>query len=86
MYTCDDCGNVFDRTEMHFDESGEIQMCDTDWADFQGQLAMGAYADRYHDPRPAVAFDDDAYTYDSPKRADCVERLIDAADMRDVFA
>lgn len=85
-HKCDDCGGMFDRTEMMFDESGAVQMCDTDWADFQGQLAMERYVDYRHDPRPAVAFDDDAYAHGSLKRADYVERLLDAADLRVVFA
>lgn len=75
-YKCDDCGETFDRTEMVFDESGEIQMCQTDWADFMGALASEACADRYHDPRPAVG----GYDPHDPKRPDYVERLLDAAD------
>jgi hypothetical protein len=85
-YKCDDCGEMFDRTDMVFDESGAIQMCDTDWADFQGRLAMERYADLRHDPRPAVTFDDDAYPHGGVKRADYVERLLNDADMREMFA
>lgn len=75
-YICDDCGEQYDRTEMVFDESGEIQMCDTDWADFQGQRAMEAYVDARHAPRPAVP----GYDPDDPKHPDYVWRLLDRAD------
>lgn len=75
-YRCDDCGERFDHTEMVFDESGEVQMCDTDWADFQGQLAMERYVDARHTPRPAVP----GYDPDDPKHPDYVWRLLDRAD------
>ena len=75
-FMCDDCGERFDRTEMVFDESGEIQMCDTDWADFQGQRSMERYADYRHDPRPAVP----GYDPNDPKHPDYVWRLLDRVD------
>lgn len=81
-FVCDDCGERYDWTERCTDESEAVQMCDTDWADFQGQLAAERQADYYHRPRAAVP----GYDLDDPKHPDYVERLIDAMDAREVFA
>lgn len=77
-YICEDCGERFDRTEMHITDA--YQLCDTDYADVMGAQAAEAYAEYvlnydYH-ARPAVP----GYDPDDPKHPDYVWRLLDRAD------